>query len=97
MLRAYLSNQTESGDQTVNPADLSIIEAGERLRTGSLTSVALMQACLDRIAQRDPAYHAFVPVDAERALEAAQRRRDLQRAGEKIKACCRASRLASRI
>ncbi|MGE0283431.1 MAG: amidase [Rhizobiaceae bacterium] len=55
----------------MNPAELSIAEAGTRLRDGSLTSVRLVQACLDRIAERDRTYNAFVALDAERALEAA--------------------------
>lgn len=55
----------------MNAADLSIIAAGAKLREGSLTSVELVQACLDRIAERDTVYHAFVALDAERALDAA--------------------------
>lgn len=54
-----------------NAADLSIPEAAARLRDGSLTSVALTQAHLDRIAERDGAYHAFVHVEVESALAAA--------------------------
>jgi aspartyl-tRNA(Asn)/glutamyl-tRNA(Gln) amidotransferase subunit A len=56
-----------------NAADLTIAEAGERLRTGALTSVALTEAHLARIAERDPTLHAFVTVTAERALEDASR------------------------
>jgi len=55
----------------MSAADLSIVEAGSRLRDGSLTSVELVQASLDRIAERDSTYHAFVALDAERALESA--------------------------
>lgn len=57
----------------MNPADLDILEAGRRLRNGSLTAVKLTQAHLDRIADRDTTYHAFITVTAERALEDAQR------------------------
>lgn len=53
--------------------DLTIAEAGARLRDGSLTSVALTEAHLDRIARVDPVVHAFVAVTAERALDAAAR------------------------
>lgn len=56
----------------MNPADFSIAEAGVRLRDGSLSSVELTQACLDRIAERDQTYHAFVSVDAKMALDAAR-------------------------
>lgn len=51
--------------------DLSLVAAAARLRDGSLTSRALTEAHLARIAARDPALHAFVRVDAEGALAAA--------------------------
>ncbi|WP_395817400.1 amidase, partial [Devosia sp.] len=57
----------------MSPADLSIIDAGARLRDGTLTSVALTEAHLARIAARDPTLHAFVTVTADRALEDAAR------------------------
>src|SRR5215211_4605683 len=44
---------------------------GARLRDGTLTSVALTQAHLDRIALIDPIVHAFVDVTEETALAAA--------------------------
>ena len=47
----------------IPPADLSIPEAASQLRAGNLTSVALTQACLDRIAARDPRLHAFTAID----------------------------------
>lgn len=57
----------------MNSPDPSISEAGARLRDGSLTSVALTCAHLDRIAQANPAVHAFVAVTEERALAVAAR------------------------
>ena len=57
----------------MNPADLSIRDAGERLRDGRLSAVALAEAHLQRIATRNGAYHAFVTVTADRALEDAAR------------------------
>lgn len=48
--------------------ELSIAEAGARLRAGSVTSVDLTEAALGRIEKLDPTYHAFVTVTAERAL-----------------------------
>lgn len=54
-------------------ADLPIIEAGRRLRDGSLTSLGLTKAHLQRIAQRNPTYLAFYAVTAERALADAAR------------------------
>lgn len=53
-------------------AGLGITEAGRRLRDGSLTSVALVEAHLGRIAERDPIYLAFYRVLGDRALEAAR-------------------------
>lgn len=59
---------------TVPPApsdallDLDILELGARLRDGRLTSVALVEATLQRIADRDASYMAFYTVAAERAL-----------------------------
>jgi aspartyl-tRNA(Asn)/glutamyl-tRNA(Gln) amidotransferase subunit A len=57
----------------MNPTDLTIAEAGARLRDGSLTSVALCEAHVERIRARDGALHAFVAVDAESALAEAAR------------------------
>jgi aspartyl-tRNA(Asn)/glutamyl-tRNA(Gln) amidotransferase subunit A len=54
-------------------ADLTIPEAATRLRNGTLTSVSLTQAHLDRICERDSAYHSFLHVDAEGALAQAAR------------------------
>lgn len=56
-----------------NVLDLDLFEQGARLRDGRLTSVALTQAQLDRIAERDGAYRAFYLVTAERALAEAAR------------------------
>lgn len=53
--------------------DLSIAEAGARLRAGSLTSVQLTQHALARIAAHDGALHSFILVTTERALEDAAR------------------------
>jgi aspartyl-tRNA(Asn)/glutamyl-tRNA(Gln) amidotransferase subunit A len=53
--------------------ELSIAEAGRRLRAGTLSSVALTQHCLARIAALDPHLNAFVRVTKERALADADR------------------------
>lgn len=57
----------------MSAADYSIATAGARLRDGSLSSVSLTGAYLARIKARDPLYHAFVTVTADRALEDAAR------------------------
>jgi len=53
--------------------ELSIAEAGRRLRAGTLSSVTMTQHCLARIAALDPSLHAFVLVTKERALKDADR------------------------
>jgi aspartyl-tRNA(Asn)/glutamyl-tRNA(Gln) amidotransferase subunit A len=59
--------------------ELSIAEAGRRLRAGSITSIALTRDALARIAALDPLLHAFVLVTADRALADAERAdRELQ-------------------
>lgn len=65
-----------------NAADLTITEAAARLREGTLSSVALTQAHLDRIAARDGVYHAFMYVDAEGALAQATQADEALRRGE---------------
>ncbi|WP_102107925.1 amidase [Oceaniglobus roseus] len=54
-----------------HPADLSLAEAGARLRDGTLTATALVTAQLERIAERDPRIGAFVHLAREEALDAA--------------------------
>jgi len=58
---------------TTDAADLSIPEAGRKLRDGSLTSLILTRAVLARIAERDKDYLSFYVVMTERALDAARR------------------------
>jgi aspartyl-tRNA(Asn)/glutamyl-tRNA(Gln) amidotransferase subunit A len=53
--------------------ELSIAEAGARLRAGTLTSTALTQHALDRITALDPLLNAFIVVTKERALADADR------------------------
>lgn len=54
--------------------DLDVFELGRRLRDGRLTSVRLVEATLERIAERDPHYLSFYVIDADRALAAAAER-----------------------
>ena len=55
----------------LSPADLSIPEAGARLRAGQLTSLSLTQDCLSRIAERDGSLRAFTTVDETALSQAA--------------------------
>jgi len=58
---------------TTDAADLSFVDAGRKLRDGSLTSLALTRAVLAQIAERDTDYLSFYVVMNERALDAARR------------------------
>ncbi len=51
---------------------LTATEAVRRIRAGTLSSVALMEACLARIAAREPTVHAFAWFDADAARAAAR-------------------------
>ena len=53
--------------------ELSIAEAGRRLRSGALSSMALTQHSLARIAALDDRLHSFVLVTRDRALADAER------------------------
>lgn len=64
-----------------DPADLSLPEAAAALRAGRLTSRALTEATLARIAARNPRLHAFTHIAAD-ALEQADRADALLAAGE---------------
>lgn len=56
----------------MNLAELSIREAGRMLREGSITSQDLVRDSLNRIAASDGSIHAFVRLEADAALMAAQ-------------------------
>jgi amidase len=51
---------------------LGLAEAARRVRAGTLSSEALVRACLDRIAAREPAVGAWTWMDPLRALAAAR-------------------------
>jgi len=63
---------------------LSAREAAARIRTGSLTSVDLVRACLDRIAETDEGIGAWAYLDAETALAQAEAMDDLRRRGRPV-------------
>lgn len=55
-----------------NTSSLTIVDAARRLRDGSLTSVALTEACLARIARDNDRLKAFILVTADMAREQAE-------------------------
>ena len=56
------------------PNELDAVDAVAAIAAGRLSSAALARACLERIASRESAVHAFVHIDPERALAEAQAR-----------------------
>lgn len=57
-----------------SPAELSATSAAAAIAAGELSSTALVQACLDRIAERDGVVGAWQVLDPEAALRAARQR-----------------------
>ncbi|HYB74438.1 MAG TPA: amidase, partial [Candidatus Sulfotelmatobacter sp.] len=55
-------------------AELTVAEAAERIRRGTLSPVALVEACLARIEALDEKLQAWVTVDRDGALAAARER-----------------------
>ena len=62
--------------------DLTLAEARHQLQQGEITSVALTQAYLDRIDVLDNQIHAYLHVDAERALLMATAADERRQGGE---------------
>jgi aspartyl-tRNA(Asn)/glutamyl-tRNA(Gln) amidotransferase subunit A len=62
----------EAGPMPLNLNELTITEAGERLRSGDISSVELTRAVLDRIREVDDRVGAYITVAAETALEQAR-------------------------
>jgi len=52
--------------------DLTIVEAGARLRSGETTAVELLDAVLDRAHRTEAQLHAYLTLDREGALQAAE-------------------------
>jgi aspartyl-tRNA(Asn)/glutamyl-tRNA(Gln) amidotransferase subunit A len=52
-------------------AQLSMTEAADAVARGEVTATALAEACLDRIAARNPALNAVIRLDRDSALEVA--------------------------
>ena len=63
--------------------DLTLTQAAAKLASGELSSVELTKAALARIAVAEPQVHAFVTVDAEGALKAAEAADQARKTGQK--------------
>lgn len=59
-------------DPVGDPAELSAADAAAAIRAGRLTATALTEACLERIAARDPAIQAWTHLDPDHALDQAR-------------------------
>lgn len=66
-------------------ADLNAVAAAAEIKAGRLTSTALVQACLDRIAEREPELQAWQYLDPAYALAQAAARDATQAAGGPIR------------
>ena len=58
----------QSSSDMMDPADLTALAARERLTNGSLRAAELTEACLSRIAVREPEVQAWACVDADLAM-----------------------------
>ncbi|MGB5650978.1 MAG: amidase [Sedimenticolaceae bacterium] len=67
-----------------DPADLTALEARERLASGSLRATELINACLGRIAAREPVVQAWACIDEERALNHARMLDDYRQTGRPL-------------
>jgi Asp-tRNA(Asn)/Glu-tRNA(Gln) amidotransferase A subunit family amidase len=56
--------------------DLSAADAARKIRSGSLSPVALVTACLERIEAVDPIVQAWVHLDRDRAMSVARQREE---------------------
>lgn len=60
-----------SSNQPSTPADLTITEAGARLRNGDISAVDLLEEVLERASMTEADLHCFLTIDHEGAREAA--------------------------
>ena len=52
--------------------ELSVVEAATRIERGEITAEALVNACLDRIAERDESVRAWAHIDRKRVIDEAR-------------------------
>src|SRR6185295_4236217 len=89
--RAVAATQQQAGSATASPAPsrseadtlagLTLAETSARIKAGTVTSTALVNACLARIDIYNPKINAFITVTRERALAQAKVLDAEQRAG----------------
>ena len=69
----------------INLNELTIVKALELLEKGEITSIELVEACLERIKKLDPRVKAFLYVDEEGARESAKKADEARKQGKKGK------------
>ena len=66
------------------PIDMSLVEAADAVRAGRVSARELTQACLQRIERLQPKLNAFISIDAEDALQAADRADAARKRGDTL-------------
>jgi Asp-tRNA(Asn)/Glu-tRNA(Gln) amidotransferase A subunit family amidase len=66
------------------PFQLNATEAARKIREGELTSVELVQSCLDRIEEHEGTVGAWIHLDKDHALEQARIAHERRQAGEQL-------------
>ncbi|MDH3235393.1 MAG: amidase [Alphaproteobacteria bacterium] len=61
--------------------ELSAVEAADGIARGEIRSVELVEACLQTVAEREPAVHAWAHIDADHALAQAKAADEARAAG----------------
>ncbi len=79
---AAIARSTANAGGSDPLADLTLSEAGARIRQRSVTSTSLVEACLARIEKYNPQLNAFITVMTDRALAQARDLDAEQRAGK---------------
>lgn len=77
-------NSNPDNADTIALPDLTAVALRNRLSAGTLSAVALVEACLARIADRDPQVQAWAWLDGDHALEQARRLDQLRQSGAAI-------------
>lgn len=78
----FFSAPVFAASSTEDLTELSLTEAAARIRSGTVTSVQLTEACLARIAVYDAKLDAFITVMKDQALEQARQLDAEQKAGK---------------
>jgi Asp-tRNA(Asn)/Glu-tRNA(Gln) amidotransferase A subunit family amidase len=73
LLLAGLSSVFRLSAEITDVANLSLLEASQRVRRKLISPVELTTVCLERIQRLNPKLNAFITITAERALSQAKK------------------------